>query len=85
MGPYGSTIHDYVEAQPGSKCVAYDPEDCEMHSEAPTVRKKHSPPPEETDLPPGGPILPPEGPVSGGPDSASINGLDAYLKAMNEP
>jgi len=39
MGKYGSTIHDYIEAKPGSRCISDDPEHCEMLPEPEAIAK----------------------------------------------
>ena len=50
MGPFGSTIHDYVEAEPGSRCISYDPGLCEMaengHGRRSPERRKTPKPPD---------------------------------------
>tara|TARA_B100000131_G_scaffold72080_1_gene68390 strand:- start:4861 stop:5481 length:621 start_codon:yes stop_codon:yes gene_type:complete len=39
MGKYGSKVHDYIEAEPGSKCISFDPDQCEMLPNPETITK----------------------------------------------
>jgi hypothetical protein len=77
IGKYGSTLHDYVEASPGSKCISDDPETCEMVEQPKkaaaspkTAANSDEPPPTEV-----------AGPSTTGP---SPTGIDAYLRSLND-
>lgn len=78
IGKFGSVLHDYVEASPGSKCISDDPETCEMAEQpekatAAAVRATTDPEaPSPTEV---------EAPDSTGP---ALSGIDAYLRSLND-
>ena len=78
MGPFGSILHDYVEAEPDSKCISYDPEKCEMLEGAPKKKAAIPKPSKDFD------DLPPDAPPEGKEKGAAPSGLDAYLRSLND-
>jgi len=73
IGKFGSTLHDYVEASPGSKCISDDQESCEMIEQPemnPLVAATAEKSPPEI-----------ESPNIQGP---APSGIDAYLISLND-
>lgn len=76
VGKHDSLTHEHKESAPGEKCNL-----CEYDELAEVAPKTRNPVAKE-EMPPD---YTPEPSHPSGPESDSISGLSAYLKAMNEP